>query len=119
MAEVDPDVADRPAVAGLQRPPGRHAARRRAAAPRRDYLQERGVHTAMLAMLPGEDRVIGTLMLSNRYGVVRDFSADDLQAVRDARQQRVRRAAVRPPRAGDRPPEDLQQQLATRPSTTR
>jgi diguanylate cyclase (GGDEF)-like protein len=43
------------------------------------YLQERGVHQAMLAMLPGEDRVIGTLMLSNRYGVVRDFSADDLK----------------------------------------
>ena len=43
------------------------------------YLQERGVHKAMLAMLPGEDRVIGTLMLSNRYGVVRDFSADDLK----------------------------------------
>ena len=37
------------------------------------------MHKAMLAMLPGEDRVIGTLMLSNRYGVVRDFSADDLK----------------------------------------
>ena len=43
------------------------------------YLRERGVHKAMLAMLPGEDRVIGTLMLSNRYGVVRDFSADDVK----------------------------------------
>src|SRR5215217_5459718 len=43
------------------------------------YLEERGVHKAMLAMLPGEDRVIGTLMLSNRYGVVREFSADDLK----------------------------------------
>jgi len=43
------------------------------------YLRERGVHKAMLAMLPGEDRVIGTLMLSNRYGVVRDFSADDIK----------------------------------------
>jgi diguanylate cyclase (GGDEF)-like protein len=44
-----------------------------------DYLRERGVQKAMLAMLPGEDRVIGTLMLSNRYGVVRDFSADDVK----------------------------------------
>ena len=44
-----------------------------------DYLRERGVHKAMLAMLPGEDRVIGTLMLSNRYGVVRDFSSDDVK----------------------------------------
>jgi diguanylate cyclase (GGDEF)-like protein len=43
------------------------------------YLAERGVHQAMLAMLPGEDRVIGTLMLSNRQGVVRDFSAEDVK----------------------------------------
>jgi diguanylate cyclase (GGDEF)-like protein len=42
-----------------------------------EYLRDRGIQKAMLAMLPGEDRVIGTLMLSNRYGVVRDFSADD------------------------------------------
>src|SRR3954447_2592456 len=40
-------------------------------------LRERGIQRAMLAMLPGEDRVIGTLMLANRYGVVREFSADD------------------------------------------
>ncbi|MEA2311623.1 MAG: diguanylate cyclase, partial [Solirubrobacteraceae bacterium] len=43
------------------------------------YLAERGVHQAMLAMLPGEDRVIGTLMLSNRQGVVREFSAEDVK----------------------------------------
>src|SRR5690349_4738649 len=41
------------------------------------YLRDRDVQKAMVAMLRGEDRVIGTLMLSNRYGVVRDFSADD------------------------------------------
>ena len=67
-----------------------------------DYLQERGVHKAMLAMLPGEDRVIGTLMLSNRYGVVRDFSADDLKLFETLANNASRRAAVRPPRAGDR-----------------
>jgi diguanylate cyclase (GGDEF)-like protein len=43
------------------------------------YLEDRGVSQAMLAMLPGEDRVIGTLMLSNRQGVVRDFSAEDVK----------------------------------------
>jgi diguanylate cyclase (GGDEF)-like protein len=42
-----------------------------------EYLVERGVHHAMLAMLPGEDRTIGTIMLANRYGVVRDFTAED------------------------------------------
>ena len=79
MAEVDPAVAvdlqslvsnDTPVVTLPD------AARGSAIA---GYLQERGVHKAMLAMLPGEDRVIGTLMLSNRYGVVRDFSSDDLK----------------------------------------
>ncbi len=79
MAEVDPAVAvdlqslvsnDCPVVTLPD------AARGSAIAA---YLQERGVHKAMLAMLPGEDRVIGTLMLSNRYGVVRDFSTDDLK----------------------------------------
>ena len=79
MAEVDPAVAvdlqslvsnDRPVVTLPD------AARGSAVA---DYLRERGVQKAMLAMLPGEDRVIGTLMLANRYGVVRDFSADDLK----------------------------------------
>ena len=34
---------------------------------------------AMLAMLPGEDRVIGTIMLANRFGLERGFSADDLR----------------------------------------
>jgi diguanylate cyclase (GGDEF)-like protein len=43
------------------------------------YLRDRGVQRAMLAMMPGEDRVIGTLMLANRQGVVRDFSADDIK----------------------------------------
>ena len=49
---------------------------------------------------PGETRVVGTMLLANRYGVVREFCDDDLQPVRDARQQRQRRAPVRPPRAG-------------------
>ena len=105
MAEVDPEVAvdlqslvsnDAPVVTLPD------AARGSAVAA---YLQERGVHKAMLAMLPGEDRVIGTLMLSNRYGVVRDFSADDLKLFETLANNALGRAAVRPPRAGDRPPE--------------
>ena len=33
----------------------------------------------MLAMLPGETRVVGTMLLANRPGVVRDFSDADLR----------------------------------------
>jgi diguanylate cyclase (GGDEF)-like protein len=79
MAEVDAEVAvDLQSLVSHERPVVTlpDAARGSAIA---SYLQERGVHKAMLAMLPGEDRVIGTLMLSNRYGVVRDFSADDVK----------------------------------------
>ena len=45
----------------------------------RRYLEERGVTHAMLAMLPGETRVVGTMLLANRPGVVRDFSDADLR----------------------------------------
>src|SRR3954447_1008407 len=43
------------------------------------YLEERGVRHGMLAMLPGETRVVGTMLLANRPGVVRDFSDADLR----------------------------------------
>ncbi len=45
----------------------------------RRYLEERGVRHGMLAMLPGETRVVGTMLLANRPGVVRDFSDADLR----------------------------------------
>jgi diguanylate cyclase (GGDEF)-like protein len=43
------------------------------------YLEARGVTHAMVAPLPGEDRVIGAIMLANRFGVVRSFDHDDLR----------------------------------------
>ena len=45
----------------------------------RRYLDGRRVTDAMLAMMPGETRVIGTIMLANRFGVIRSFSDDDLK----------------------------------------
>jgi diguanylate cyclase (GGDEF)-like protein len=45
----------------------------------RRYLDGRLVTDAMLAMLPGENRVIGTIMLANRFGVIRSFNDDDLK----------------------------------------
>src|SRR5436305_13976321 len=45
----------------------------------RAHLQARGVRHAMIAMLPGEERTIGTIMLANRVGLERSFGADDLR----------------------------------------
>jgi diguanylate cyclase (GGDEF)-like protein len=41
------------------------------------YLAERGVQGGMLGVLRGEDRVIGTIMLANRYGLTRGFTGSD------------------------------------------
>ena len=38
---------------------------------------ERGIRHGMLGVLRGEDRVIGTLMLANRYGLARGFTDAD------------------------------------------
>jgi diguanylate cyclase (GGDEF)-like protein len=79
MEPIDDEIAnelralidtDRPSVR-LERPFGSEALRR--------YLDGRLVTDAMLAMLPGENRVIGTIMLANRFGVIRSFSDDDLK----------------------------------------
>ncbi len=43
------------------------------------YLEARGVTHAMVAPLPGEERVIGAIMLANRFGVVRSFDHDDMR----------------------------------------
>ena len=43
------------------------------------YLESRGVTHAVMAPLPGEERVIGAIMLANRFGVVRSFDRDDLR----------------------------------------
>ena len=79
MEPMDPVVAselralvdtDRPAL-HIARPFGSEQLRR--------YLDGRLVTDAMVAMLPGEDRVIGTIMLANRYGVIRSFTDEDLK----------------------------------------
>ncbi|HEY6888087.1 MAG TPA: EAL domain-containing protein [Solirubrobacter sp.] len=41
------------------------------------YLHSRGVRHGMLGVLRREDHVIGTIMLANRFGLTRGFSADD------------------------------------------
>jgi diguanylate cyclase (GGDEF)-like protein len=78
MEPVDPELArdlfrlvtDVPAVR-LERPFSTERLRQ--------YLDGRRATDAMVAVLPGEERVIGTIMLANRLGVVRSFTIDDLK----------------------------------------
>jgi diguanylate cyclase (GGDEF)-like protein len=43
------------------------------------YLRRRGITSAVVALLPGDERVAGVLMLANRVGLVDGFDADDLK----------------------------------------
>jgi diguanylate cyclase (GGDEF)-like protein len=45
----------------------------------RRHFAERGIRHAMVAMLPGEERTMGTIMLANRFGIERSYSPDDLR----------------------------------------
>ncbi len=45
----------------------------------RRLFEQRGIRHAMVAMLPGEHRMIGTIMLANRFGIERGYSPDDLR----------------------------------------
>ena len=45
----------------------------------RAHLEARGVRQAMVATLPGEHRMIGTIMLANRFGFDRGYTPDDLR----------------------------------------
>src|SRR4029079_17835992 len=43
----------------------------------RAHLERRGIGHAMCARLPGESRMIGTIMLANRFGIERGYSNED------------------------------------------
>ncbi len=43
----------------------------------RAHLEERAIHNAIVAMLPGENRVIGVLMVANRFGLERAYGDED------------------------------------------
>ena len=76
---------------GRDRPPGGGGARGgdRRARPRSSRWRRRtsrgcaptsrsgGIRHAMVAMLPGENRMIGTIMLANRLGIERGYSTED------------------------------------------
>ena len=79
MVEADRDAAlelaalvdGEAAVATLAPPyPGRRL---------RTLFEERGIRNAMVARMPGESRMIGVMMLANRFGVERGYSRDDLR----------------------------------------
>ena len=65
-----------------------------------DYLAARGVRHGMLGVLRGEDRVIGTIMLANRFGLARGFTDADRTLFETLAANASRRAPVRPARAG-------------------
>ena len=79
MEPMDPVVAgELRALVDADRP-ALHIARPFNSERLRRYLDGRMVTDAMVAVLPGEDRVIGTIMLANRYGVIRSFTDEDLK----------------------------------------
>src|SRR4051794_32990386 len=41
------------------------------------HLEQRRIRHAMVAMLPGENRMIGIIMLANRFGIERGYSEED------------------------------------------
>ena len=43
------------------------------------HLEGRGIRNAMVGMLPGETRMIGAIMLANRFGIDNSYSDDDLR----------------------------------------
>jgi diguanylate cyclase (GGDEF)-like protein len=79
MREADPDIAaelgalvdgDVPVVSLV--PPFQNERLR-------EFFEQRGIRHAMVAMLPGEQRTIGTIMLANRFGLERGYTPDDLR----------------------------------------
>ena len=101
MAPVDADDAAALRDARRRRPTQAVALAR--AVPGRSvagYLDERGIRHGMLGVLRGEDRVIGTLHARQPLRPHARLHRRRPRAVRHAGRQRVRRAAVRPPRAG-------------------
>jgi diguanylate cyclase (GGDEF)-like protein len=79
MEPIDPAIAEELRALVENTGPSVRLERPFSPQPLRKYLDGRLVTDAMLAMLPGESRVIGTIMLANRFGVIRSFSDEDLK----------------------------------------
>ncbi len=45
----------------------------------RAHFEQRGIRHAIVALLPGEQRPLGTIMLANRFGLERGYAPDDLR----------------------------------------
>ena len=79
MEPADPAIAR--SSPGSWTPRTRSSPSPRPSAPRTcaRTCRQRGIRHAMIAMLPGEERTIGTILLANRVGLERSFGADDLR----------------------------------------
>jgi diguanylate cyclase (GGDEF)-like protein len=45
----------------------------------REHFAARGIRHAMVATLAGEERAMGTILLANRFGIERGYTADDVR----------------------------------------
>jgi diguanylate cyclase (GGDEF)-like protein len=45
----------------------------------RAFMEQRRLRHAMVALLPGEHRMIGTIMLANRFGIERGYGPEDMR----------------------------------------
>jgi diguanylate cyclase (GGDEF)-like protein len=79
MQPIDPEFADELRALVSSETPAVRVERPFESEQLRRYLDSRLVTDSMIAMLPGEKRVIGTIMLANRFGVIKAFSDDDLK----------------------------------------
>ena len=78
-AVLEPGVAD---LLGLVEDQGRPAALEAPFTPGvRSYLERRGIKTGVAALLRGEERAVGVLVLANRSGIDQRFSPDDVTLV--------------------------------------
>ena len=87
LRQVDPEVAEalHAAVAADVRAQVIDA--RRATGVLADHLHLHGVENAVLVPLPGETRLVGTLMLANRVGVEAPYRSDELRLFETLAQQ--------------------------------
>ena len=79
MVEADPELVEQITAILHGGPPVRALAPPFETPELRALFEQRRIRHAMVGRLPGESRMIGTIMLANRFGIERGYSGDDLR----------------------------------------
>ncbi|MBA2513797.1 MAG: sensor domain-containing diguanylate cyclase [Solirubrobacterales bacterium] len=79
ISPIAPEVADQLNGLITEDPAARAIVAEQVGGPLGAHLARQGVEHAMLAPLPGRDRVIGTMLIANRVGVGGAFSSEELE----------------------------------------